>query len=472
MHCNPGVDGGTVSPDDGALVVAPPASATGLPTNNKDAGDAVKATIPKGDMATWTKMAKGVVTTSKQADAQQARRPASAVSSAPSSTITTSATKAMPATGSAGETQSQTTTTTSTSIMTPASSLAPWPVPVDLLFRTGEMVWYQIARNWRIGLIAGACTHPNYPNQRAYEIVPLGHASAPAPNVAKLVAEMRPYHAFTVPGATIADFRPLGFDGVPWQAYIANHPAQRDVIILDASKLGAARINTSHSLFSQLDDGCGSTTRYGGMFLGPERIEVGDVVRVQHPSTPSDNDPNTLLGIRDIFTTLSNPDTIYVRGSEFVIAPMANNTTAASVVPLNKLPLALREEITWRERIRQLHAPSQQNQPQGTRYVALLSQADVVHREPTIRGRWYPANQLLPISKPDSYQAALQHGRLDDVVTYLNSRTDSMQQQQQQQLSQGLGQQQYVGRTKSRLEAAGQAVPEGRQFRFEPNVRE
>jgi hypothetical protein len=293
--------------------------------------------------------------------------------------------------------------------------------------------------------------------------------------VAKTLAEMRPFHAFTVPPPTIEAIRTMSFDAVPWESYLRSASgeqakARHDMILLDASKLAATKINTSFSLFSPLGEWSQTTSRFGGLFLGPERIEAGDVLRVQRRPLPmsatptaaaanSDEPSNVLLGVREILTNSNNPDVVYVRGTEYDMVTVTSDAQMASlaIVPLDNLPAALREEISWREHIRQQAAAA--GKPTTSRKVVVLLQADAVHREPTIRGRWYPTNRLMPVTRPDAFQAAVQQGHVDDSGTYLNSRMDSLAQH-------------YMGRKVTRLATAGTAIPQGRVFAFEPQVSE
>ncbi|KJZ69691.1 hypothetical protein HIM_10912 [Hirsutella minnesotensis 3608] len=125
-----------------------------------------------------------------------------------------------------------------------------WSLQAPFLFRAGELVWYQNGNSWRLGVIAG-------PGNESFQLIPIGHSAAKQPNVTKVCKEMRPFHAFSVPGVMLPDLQNQVFDQVPWENLFlmaGQDRAKRNNPILDASKMAASKIDASFSLWCPLSD--------------------------------------------------------------------------------------------------------------------------------------------------------------------------------------------------------------------------
>ncbi|KAH7136467.1 hypothetical protein EDB81DRAFT_80270 [Dactylonectria macrodidyma] len=325
----------------------------------------------------------------------------------------------------------------------PQPQVASWPLKSSLMFRAGELVWYQNGTTWRLGLIA-ASVNGNH------EVMPIGHGLVQQMNVTKGDRDMRPFHAFTVPPIAIPDIKRKLFDEVPWEAMIrapGNDGNKRELITLDASKMAAAKVDYSYSLWTQLsEDANAKTVTYYGCFFGAERIEIGDALRLR--SLPAEfNVPaeTGVLGLRFIFTTKDFPGSVFFRGH--IYQPVSGDVDPPNVVSEDKLPVALRDESQWRN-----------STSPGLRWRWALVKENVVFKEQSIRGRFYPTHRLMPILNPEGFQQAVAEGKTDEQYAHLNNRMD------------GAGR--YLGRKANRLDAVGASVPHTARFTLEPHVRE
>lgn len=325
----------------------------------------------------------------------------------------------------------------------PAAAHVP-ALTASLLYRTGELVWYTNGPSWRLGLISRSGDGMN-------QIAPIGHSCFQQPPVAKQDGELRPFHAFTVPPVTIPDLTGRAYDQVNWEVALKSlTPEQakthRDVILLDASKLAALKIDRSYSLFGKLSQQ-GNNASYHGIFLGAERIEIGDTLRVVIPNSLS---PDAIIyfGIREIRSEeLPTGRIVRFDGTYYQLHEGANAQT--TTVPDDALPRALREESIWRRSV----SPNQSLSWSMLHY-DLLSEAD-------IKGRFYPTHLLAPILQPQQFAKAVADGNRMAVTPALNGRLDSI-----------AGGTANTGWRLNRLVTAGGSIPHDTVFWFEPQVRE
>jgi hypothetical protein len=313
-----------------------------------------------------------------------------------------------------------------------------------LVFRIGELVWYKNGATWRLGVIATSVAGSGH------EIQPIGHAMVPHQNVLKTDADMRPFYAFSVPPVAVPDLKEKVFDEVPWENLFhtaANEPSRRDVLALDASKMAASKIDYSHTLWSPLtNDPAARTTAYYGCFLGAERIEVGDCLRLkQMPADLNISADAVVFGLQQILTSRDYPGIIVFRGH--IYAPAGKGPNPPNAVPEEHLPIALRDESNWRTRA---------NPAQPWRW--RLVKENVTLKEPAIRGRVYPTHRLMPILNPVAFQTAVAQRQINDLSAHLNNRMD--------------GTSRYIGRKPNRLALLGAAVPPTARLTLEPYIRE
>ncbi|KYK59574.1 hypothetical protein DCS_00706 [Drechmeria coniospora] len=316
-----------------------------------------------------------------------------------------------------------------------------WALQAPMLFRAGELVWYQNGNSWRLGIISSPGFDP-------YTLVPIGYAEEEQPEIEKPVKEMRPFQAFSVPAVMIAELRDKMFDHVAWGEMfqrIRQDRPQRNNLLLDASKLAAAKIDASYSLWSPLaEEPSIETTHYYGCFFGAERIEIGDCIRVKLPADngSSRNGPS-VLGLCSIVLRRTDPPAIRFRGNMYKITKGDDETGVA--IPIDNLPITLQAEMRWR---------NQSKQP--WRWV--LMKEDVLLDEKAVCGRFYPTHQLMPLLNEAGFNEAIAKGDIEGQYPYLNNRMD--------------GSSVSVGCRVNRLDMLGKSVPKNTKIVLEPPIRE
>lgn len=318
-----------------------------------------------------------------------------------------------------------------------------WILKANLLFRIGELVWYQTGNTWRLGIIAGL-------GVGVYEMLPIGHGLVPQQNVSKPESDLRPFHCFSVPSVDIAELKEKVFDDVVWETMFrsaGSDKVRRDLTNLDASKMAASKIDYSFSLWTRRsEDPNAKNVTYYGCFFGAERIEIGDCLRLKAaPDNMNTASQTAVLGLCYIVTTGGFPGAVFFRGHIYQLTRGGAGTAGA--VPDENLPVALRDEIQWRHQVN----PAQ-------RWCWLLVKENAVLKEQFIRGRFYPTHRLMPVHNPAGFRAMVSQGQLEDQHVYLNNRMD--------------GGGRYLGRKKNRLDTLGPAVPHGARLSMEPYIIE
>lgn len=330
----------------------------------------------------------------------------------------------------------------------PQTNTTPAPVPgsaQSLLYRTGELVWYTNGPSWRLGLITKSANGTHH-------IVPLGHSYFRQPLVAKQDGDLRPFQAFTVPPVTVNDFKNRTYDQVPWETVLRSLTAEQakthqDVILLDASKLAAQKIDLCYSLFGKLLQE-GNESLYQGIFLGAERIEVGDALRVITP-TSLGAEGIVYFGL-DKIKSEELPTGRAVRFGGAFYELHEGGSAKKAPIPDDALPHALREESIWRKSVAP-GKPLSWSMLSGYMWLA----------ESEIKGRFYPTHLLAPILLPTQFAEAVSDGNRAGATPALNGRLMST-----------AGDSMITGWRLNRMVAAGGSIPHDTVFWFEPQVRE
>ncbi|KAH8659491.1 hypothetical protein BGZ61DRAFT_286475, partial [Ilyonectria robusta] len=326
----------------------------------------------------------------------------------------------------------------------PQPRVASWFLRSSLLFRLGELVWYQNATIWRLGIVSASVNDK-------HEIVPIGHSSVKKKTVFRLDIDIRPFYALSVPPVDAAYLKGEIFDDVPWDIIFQAEQLngnERESLILDASKMAAAKIDYSYSFWSQISIDAQTVTYYG-CFFGAERIEIGDALRLQSISSKS-NTPITptaarFLGLRYIVTFKRFPGRMFFNGDVYQL--VKSDTNPFSSKAEEHLPIALKEEINWRN-----------STNPGEHWHFDLVGRNLVYAEEDISGRFYPTPRLMPIISPDGFWNAVAQGQTDNQYT-LNSRKDAT-----------VGK--CLGKKVNRLDTLGTSVPLSATFTQETYVRE
>ena len=217
---------------------------------------------------------------------------------------------------------------------------------------------------------------------------------------------------------------------------------------VDGSIFAAKAIDESYTLFQQLDisTAAAGETHWNGIYLGGEKIWVGEPVRLRIGSGQD------LMILHDIvdrarpgYPAGSAGTTTYFVGDIYTFTTVMH--TPGREPPANlALPIRLRQDLTFRN---QATIPTK-----GTVSSWKLMQPLARLGLGEVKGRWYESSLLLPILRgATDFTRDLRRGEISDAGMWMNGRGDS---------SLGTGK---IGHKKfDRLEAFGRAVPVGTQI--------
>ncbi|KAK7538244.1 transcription-silencing protein Clr2-domain-containing protein [Phyllosticta citribraziliensis] len=321
-----------------------------------------------------------------------------------------------------------------------------------LLFRPGEVVWHSRGDAWGLGVVIRRYLSetPNRGVERNYIIQPLSNPIEQLRPVHHSEERLlRPWLAWSPPPLTneVLQNRPdVSFSNVDWQAVLNGQFGQGNAEV-DGSILAAKAIDVSFTLHHLLN----GTTRtnpqfeerhWGGIFLGAEKIWVGEPVRVRLDAPVS----HPVLVILDIVERVElgrpNPrSSIHVVGDLYTF--MTTQPPPNSVMPpVDHLPTRMANDLILRNRC---------SVPAGRLSAWKLLKPHLALSLDSIRGRWYESSILLPMIQPEAeFNEARRRGTIDDVDPWLNGRGDSS------------GQPRVAGvRQPERRDALGRAVPDG-----------
>ncbi|CAJ2514189.1 Uu.00g023080.m01.CDS01 [Anthostomella pinea] len=286
------------------------------------------------------------------------------------------------------------------------------------IFRKGEVVWFQNSTTWRIGII---CAIGSADGKTACAIVPFQHPAYRIERVTKAEADLRPFLAFSVPMVNhyVEHLKGKWIAEVDWttlQQQLANGDSKKmDVLALEASKLAALLIDHSFSTFSPVA-AAPNQPIYRGVFLGAEKIVVGEPIRVRHEGQP-ENSPVVMV-VLNIWIDQENA--LVFSGRVWRIEHASNGSSVQQQQRQqiqHQLPQAMLREKAYRDRCLGRFSMSANWVPVGNDAVA--------KKAPAVRGRFYETEQLADILKPPGFQQELQQGRVRELQAMLNNCGDS-----------------------------------------------
>ncbi|KAI0206293.1 hypothetical protein F4808DRAFT_406755 [Astrocystis sublimbata] len=319
-----------------------------------------------------------------------------------------------------------------------AVSQGPNHLPHDhnALFRAGEVVWFRNVNSWRVGMILSS--------GNTLSIVPFGHPLFQTEEVIKEEADIRPFLAFSVPQINngLHELKGRALAHIDWQALQERFGAHADAsrregLAIEATKLAATRVDQCYSTFN-VKEATQEYDAFGGVFLGAEKICVGEAVRIKPPQEQQIQGANKGMPIVMVISGIMvnrEKGTLTFEGSLWQLQP-ATLTQQLQTPNQAQLPSSLRGEKEFRDSM--LH-------PRGWRVEWALMNQRITVPESEIRGRFYETRRLTPILNPAKFQQMLQQQHIDDIQTLLNNRGDSSGP--------------YVGRVLNRAQAVAGAVP-------------
>ncbi|KAM3069393.1 hypothetical protein ACMFMG_005499 [Clarireedia jacksonii] len=302
------------------------------------------------------------------------------------------------------------------------------------LYRPGELVWFNRGHAWGLAVISKRRLDNNVAQ---YLVQPLSHPLSHPPFQIKEQESIRPWLAWSVPTTTIHQIDNLTYEQVPWDRIIRGEFGSGDFQV-DGSILAAKGIDGSYSLYDRIESplvGSGEV-HYNGMFLGAEKIWVGEPVRLRVPG-----DDIIVLVIQKLIERTVPPATSIVTfiGDIYKFVEMPMPYSNRSEWPTPSLPARMVTDLRFRNEVAD-------NANKRTWYEWQLLEPAARRGLADIKGRWYETRTLLPVLRGvEQYQLGLQRGETSDAGLWMNGRGDT---------SRGPG-----VRKKNRKDTLGQAVP-------------
>lgn len=316
------------------------------------------------------------------------------------------------------------------------------------IYRPGEVVWFSRGSSWGLSVITARQLFKDQRHQDRpeYTVQPLSHPYV-HPSMLKISQEdlLRPWLAWSAPNATHQALisQAFTYETIDWRSVVQRLYGPGDPEV-DGSIFAAKFVDGSYTPFEPLEATRPQATErfYNGVYLGGEKIWIGEAVRLR---TGSEKDIMILHHLVDVPS--GNPSgatsqEISVVGDIYTFETVTYNPKRP--IPTNPyLPIRVSEDLNYRNRITIAHK-SQISYWKLTQASARLSLGEV-------KGRWYESRVLLPIVQGQTaFAQALSRGEISDVGDKLNGRGDSTNNPRK------LG-----TRKASRLEALGAAVPPG-----------
>jgi hypothetical protein len=336
------------------------------------------------------------------------------------------------------------------------------------MYRPGELVWFQRGQPWGLGVVTRRWLAKQ---QVFYTIQPLSYPGHnPTAVVKSSNAELRPWLAWSVPPFTNEGLNKITvtYDTADWQG-IANHKYGSGDIGVDGSILAAKAIDASYALFGQngaTQQGDVVETRFDGIFLGAEKIWVGEPVRL-HIGTGTD-----IMVVHAVIDRKRlSPNKQIVQQSIIFQGDVYHLTTTAHTNPSVPSPASLNSNPHLPGRLTQDIAIRNSKSMQVKRsisywnLISTQSRVDVTD----IKGRWYEATILLPILGEKEYKDELSRGEVPESSLRMNCHGDATYGSSRDRDALPRAQRKYIPKD-TRLAAFGAAVPPQTVLRdgFEP----
>ncbi|PNS18379.1 hypothetical protein CAC42_6196 [Sphaceloma murrayae] len=312
----------------------------------------------------------------------------------------------------------------------PQTSASPLPNPrnddqrLDLAygafnFRQGELVWYNRGTRWGLGVITRRWLDPTSgPN---YEVQPLSHPYS-HPQATNIQSEtlLRPWLAWSVPNFTHNNLNNVAitFDTADWSGIFSKKYGEGDMEV-DGSILAAKAIDLSYTPFDPISTGpspSGTTTLYNGLYLGAERIWLGEPLRLRVPNL----DVLVLHSIAETTQTSAFNNAVLSRSLTLTgdVYSMRQSSSSSSAPDL---PSALPQRIS--EDLKRRNPSTLRSKSYISTYVLISQSATYTPKD--IKGRWYEASLLIPIMNGvQSWESDLSRGEVGEMGPKMNSRLD------------------------------------------------
>ena len=345
-------------------------------------------------------------------------------------------------------------------------SLQPTPLPpprtidqqIDaqynqFMFRAGEVVWFNRGQAWGLGFITRryALSSPEHQVTRRYMVQPLSHPLGSSQSTTTTLEGdemLRPWLAWSVPPFTCSKLNEMSvtYETADWNGIYQKRYGDGDAEV-DGSILAAKGVDDTYTPLQPLRKAApqpgAEETYWNGMYLGAEKIWVGEPVRLR---IGSGLDIMVITEIvekaRPAYGGSPLPKAVYVTGDIYTLATVQEKQPPPNN---NQLPARLVEDLRFRN---SLSGPSK-GSVSYWKLMSAQSRLDLA----MIKGRWYEASLLLPMIQGPQFSESVRRGEINDASLLMNGRGDCN--------SGGNGMKSgSVGMRKTdRKEALGRAVP-------------
>jgi len=300
------------------------------------------------------------------------------------------------------------------------------------LYRPGELIWFNKGPAWGLAVI---CKRQVANSKPRYLLQPLSHPLRNLPSQIREQDGIRPWLAWSVPSTTHSQIANMSYDQIPWDRVLRGEFGRGDAEV-DGSILAAKQIDASYTLFDRNDTPVERTgeVSYTGMFLGAEKIWVGEPIRLQAPG----DDVVVMVVHQMKEMVIESRSSVTIIGDIYKFFQTPTPYKNKNEWPHPDLPPRMLADLFFRNE-------AAENAKTGTWHEWRLSEPMARRGLQDIKGRWYETRTLLPVLRGlDQFQQEVSQGIISDVGLWMNSRGNG-----------GL-----VGqRKKNRLDTLGRAVP-------------
>lgn len=282
---------------------------------------------------------------------------------------------------------------------------------------------------------------------RAYVVQPLSHPFHNVPQVTLTSDDLlRPWLKWSAPHLMSAGLRQipnLTYDTTDWRAVLNGAYGSANDAEVDASILAARAIDMTYTLIKPIKFSNPEPSirehRFGGLFLGGEKIWLGDPVRHKF------GDAREVLVVKEIIERAQatagaqqRQIAVLLVGDLFQLCSVAN--PQQDVSPSVGLPQRMLKDVETR------------NSVTGRKVFWKLIQTRYVCPIQAIRGRWYEASVLGQRLEPNVWNAGVASGDIAEAVNRWNGRGDAQHDEARKAM--------LIPKS-DRIEALGKAVPQG-----------
>jgi hypothetical protein len=287
------------------------------------------------------------------------------------------------------------------------------------LYRPGELVWFERDRIQGLAIIQKRQVLNNKPR---YLIQPLSPPGLHPPSeIRDREDTLRPYLAWSLPEPpNLPGSSNMTFEQVPWDKLV--RPGENKYIP-DGSIFAAKEIDRSYSLFDRVEvpQAAPGEVQFSGMFLGAEKIWVGEPVRLRVPS----NEPMVLIVQKLIErTTPTSQSSVTFVGDVYKFVEMPTPYRNRSEWPTPNLPPRMVADLRYRNEVAEIAR-------KGVWLEWRLVEPGAKKGLADIKGRWYASKTMIPILSSNTpqdfqrYQTDLNTGLTIDVGTCMNGTADA-----------------------------------------------